>query len=204
MTTTADPDRFLSISSLFLASLFFFASDFFWTQDGQYGAAGGLLLVVGSIFWIFAFKYLFSLFRATRPLYSALGWFVAVYGCICGGAAFGLLGYFNEVYGVARPASLAALAAFPVATNIIFWIGGPAFPVSLVVLGFMLMRTKMVRAWIGIALLLGGLLFPVGRIFRLQWFAHIVALIILIPMWAIARQALHSGGLNRSGQVRAA
>lgn len=190
MQSIPDLGRRLAGVSLFLAPLFYFASDFFWIRDGQYGVTTGVLLVIGSIFWILALQEVFAIFRQRRPLYSALGFLLAVYGCVCGGVAFGLQGFFNEIYGISKASSLQALASWPVAANVIFWTGGPAFPLSLLLLGIMLVRERAVPVWTGLLLSIGGALFPVARIARLESMAHFVALLLLIPMSYLAVKVL--------------
>jgi hypothetical protein len=68
----------------------------------------------------------------------------------------------------------------------VFWLSGPAFPISILILGIMLSVKKAVPVWCGILLSLGGLLFPVSRILRIESVAHVVDLLMLIPAWYIA------------------
>jgi hypothetical protein len=99
---------------------------------------------------------------------------------------FALQGIFATLHGVSHDADLAALAAYPVMANVIFWIGGPAFPLTLAVLGIMIARTRVAPAWTGIMLALGGLMFPVARIPRIEAVAHAVDLLMLIPAVVVA------------------
>lgn len=177
------PERVVFGSSMFLAPLLFAISSFFWIGDGQYGITGSTLLVFGSMAWIVAFIVLFRSLREVAPWYATGGLVVAIYGTICGGAAFAFQGLFMSLYDVSHDAALQALADHPVVANAIFWIGGPAFPLSLLVLGIVLVRTRTIPLWAGILLSLGGALFPVARIPRLDILAHGVDLMMLIPMW---------------------
>src|ERR1700761_4387585 len=79
--------------SLILAPLCFAISSFFWQSDGQYvqySVTAGILLIVGSVFWVFAFMALFDLLKPKTPRYAAWGLLVAIYGCLCGGVGFAL------------------------------------------------------------------------------------------------------------------
>jgi hypothetical protein len=165
-----------------LAGPFLFAtSSFYWTGDGEYGVVGGALLVMGSVFWIPAFAGLFSVLRPRMPRYAAWGFLASVYGAICGGAAFAFQGMFIALHEVPHDQSLAALSAHPIIANLIFWVGGPAFPISLVGLGIVLARTRTVPWWVGMMLAVGGALFPIARIPRVEIMAHSVDLLMLIP-----------------------
>src|SRR3569833_2358959 len=75
----------LIAASLFLAPLFYTASSFFWNTQNQYGTydtTSGLLLIVGSIFWVPAFLALFDMLRERTPNYASWGFLFAVYGCL--------------------------------------------------------------------------------------------------------------------------
>jgi len=115
---------------------------------------------------------------------------IAIFGCACGGISFGLEGMFAEMFNISHPAMLQALAQHPVAANIVFWLPGPAFPISILILGIMLCVKKVVPVWCGIILSVGGLLFPVSRILRIESVAHVVDFLMLIPAWYIAAVAL--------------
>jgi len=168
---------------MFVAPLLFAASSFYWAGDGQYGVTGSTLLIFGSVAWIVAFVAIFRSLRHVTPRYAVGGLVVAVYGAVCGGAAFAFQGLFAALYDIPHDRVLRALADHPIVANAIFWIGGPAFPLSLVVLGIVLARTRTVIPWMGFLLALGGALFPVARIPRLAGIAHAVDLMMLVPLW---------------------
>lgn len=179
------PERMLFGVSLIVGPLLFALSSFFWVDDGQYGITGSSLLIFGSIGWIAGFVGIFRLLRDKTPRYAALGLLLAIYGAVCGGLAFAFQGFFMELYGVSHEVALQALGAHPFVANAIFWIGGPAFPLSLLILGIVLARTKTVPLWVGALLSLGGALFPVARIPRIDIVAHAVDVLMLIPAWYI-------------------
>jgi hypothetical protein len=178
--------------SLLLAPSLFALSSFFWVDEGQYGITGSTLLIFGSVFWIAGFVGIFRLLRDRTPRYAAGGLLLAIYGAVCGGAAFAFQGLFAELYDISHEAAIEALASHPFVANAIFWVGGPAFPVSLLILGIVLARTQTVPLWVGLLLSLGGALFPVARIPRIDLVAHLVDLLMLIPTWYIGVRILQN------------
>jgi hypothetical protein len=173
-------------TALVIAPLCYLLSGFFWLSDGIYSVTGATYIVIGSFFYVFAFNGLFSLFVSTTPRYAVLGRIFATYGCICGGVAFGLRDMFMDIFNLTHSSVVQALAGHPVAANIIFWIGGPLFPVSILVLGIMLMVKKTAPSWAGVMLVSGGLLFPFSRILRIELLAHLVDVLLLVPLWYLS------------------
>ena len=183
----------LNAASLFLAPLFYAISSFFWNTQSQYGTydtTSGLLLIIGSIFWVPAFMALFDMLRERAPNYASWGFLLAVYGCLCGGVGFALRDILTVVFNIPHHTMLVALSQYPVLTNIIFWIGGPAFPISLLILGIVLARTRTVPVWVGILIAIAGALFPASRIPRIEWIAHVVDFMMLVPLAYISWQML--------------
>ncbi|HVS94367.1 MAG TPA: hypothetical protein VHE59_20155 [Mucilaginibacter sp.] len=172
-------------ASLILAPLCFAVSSFFWQNDGQfvqYSVTAGTLLIIGSVFWVFAFMALFDLLKDKAPRYASLGLFIAVYGCLCGGVGFALRDIMTLMLHIPHKQMLDAFAQHPVFDNIVFWIGGPAFPSSLLVLGIVLAATKKAPMWAGVMIALSAVLFPVSRITRIETVAHIDDALMLVPM----------------------
>jgi hypothetical protein len=189
----------LNAISLFLAPLFYAASSFFWNTQNHYGTydtTSGLLLIVGSILWVPAFLALFDMLRERTPNYASWGFLLAVYGCLCGGVAFALRDILTMVFNVPHHTMLATLSQYPVLTNTIFWIGGPAFPLSLLIVGIVLARTRTVPVWVGVLIAVSGALFPASRIPRIEWAAHIVDFMMLIPLAYLSWQMLRSNQSN--------
>jgi hypothetical protein len=182
--------------SFFLAPFLHFLSSFFWLPNGQYNVTGGTLIILGSVFWIFVFQCLFESLSDKTPRYAVLGWLFAVYGCLCGGVAFGLEGIFADIFNISHQTMLEGLGRHPLMANVIFWVGGPAFPVSVLILGIVLTRTKMVASWVGITFALAGLLFPLSRIPRNELIAHVVDVFMLIPLIYLSLQLLQNGKLR--------
>jgi hypothetical membrane protein len=172
--------------SLILAPLFYTLSGFFWLANGRYNVAGGTLIIIGSIFWIVVFNGLFDVLKVKTPVYSTIGRFLAIYGCVCGGVAFGLQDAFAHIFGISHKTMLDGLGAHPIFANLIFWRGGPLFPLNVFVLGIVLVRTKTIALWAGVLFSLGGILFHISRILRIEAMAHAVDVLMLIPMFYIA------------------
>jgi hypothetical protein len=189
----------LNAVSLFLAPLFYAASSFFWNTQNQYGTydtTSGLLLIIGSIFWVPAFLSLFDMLRERMPNYASWGFLLAVYGCLCGGVAFALRDILTVVFNIPHHIMLTTLSQYPVLTNVIFWIGGPAFPISLLILGIVLARTRIVPVWVGVLIAVSGALFPASRIPRIEWIAHVVDFMMLLPLTYLSWQMLWPGKQN--------
>lgn len=175
----------LYAASLIVAPLFYALSSFFWHTTGQYTeytVTSGTLLIVGSVFWVFAFAALFDLLKDKVPRYAIWGFFIAVYGCLCGGIGFALRDIFTLAFHIPHKQMLETFAKYPVFDNIVFWIGGPAFPLSLLVLGIVLAVTKRFSLWVGALIALNGVLFPVSRIMRIEMIAHAADVCMLVPM----------------------
>ncbi|MPR37006.1 hypothetical protein [Salmonirosea aquatica] len=174
-------------TSMVIAPLFFVASSFAW-QNGEYNHISGTLVVLGSIFWIPACTGLFSRLKKTWPRYSAWGLLVAIAGCVSG-SSFGIRGLYADAFGISKEALLQKAAEYPLSFNLtMFWLG-PLFPLSLIVLSIVLVRAKSIPAWTGLLLGLGAIAFPLSRIPRVEWVAHLADLLLFVPM-------LYIGGLT--------
>ena len=187
--------------SLVLAPLFYALSSFFWHTDGQYAeftVTSGTLLIVGSVFWVLAFTALFESLKDKTPRYAVWGLLIAVYGCLCGGVSFALRDIFTLTFHIPHKEMLDAFAKYPVFDNIVFWIGGPAFPLSLLGLGIVLSVTKKAPIWVGLMIALSGVLFPVSRITRIEVIAHIDDLFMLAPMIYLGWQLFRHGGFSKA------
>jgi hypothetical protein len=173
---------------LIIAPLLFAASTFFW-QDGEYGVAAAILIIFSMFFWIPALTGLFSLVKNEMPRYAVWGLWIAVFGCISG-VCFAFLGYLATIFNISHEEYLNLLSHYPVTSQILLFGSGPLFPLSILVLGITLMLTISVPVWIGILFCLAAIVFPLSRIPRVEWMAHIADLAMLVPSVAIAWQIL--------------
>jgi len=165
--------------SLIAAPFLMVISTFFW-EGGDFGVNGGTLGFISSLFWIPAFMGLFSLLRDKMPYYATLGLLIAIYGCM-GGRNFSFEGFYAAAMNISHETSVQAYAAYPLQTNILLWWPGPLFPLSLLVLGINLTRSKLVPLWAGILLSVGAIAFPLSRIPRIDLIAHGVDILLFIP-----------------------
>ena len=169
--------------ALIIAPILFAASTFFWIK-GEYSVAAATLGIVSLFFWIPALTGAFSLLKNKMPRYATYGLWIAVFGCISG-VCFMFLGYLTTIFNISHTEYLQKLSEYPVSSQLLLFATGPLFPLSLLVLGITLLRTKAVAAWIAILLFIGAIAFPASRIPRIEWIAHIADLLLLIPTAAI-------------------
>ena len=173
---------------LIIAPVLFAASTFFW-QDGEYGVEAAILIIFSMFLWIPALTGLFSLVKTEMPGYAVWGLWIAVFGCISG-VCFAFLGYLATVFNISHEQYLNSLSHYPVTSQILLFGSGPLFPLSLLILGINLMRTRSVPLWIGILFCGAAIAFPLSRIPRVEWIAHFADLALLIPSFAIGWEML--------------
>lgn len=177
---------------LIIAPILFGASTFLW-KNGEYGVTGGTILALSLIFWIPALIGLFYLFKRTMPVYSSIGFLVALYGCTSA-IGFAMVGIFLEAFGISHETYLSKAAEYPLAFNLLLFWPGPLFPLSILVLGVNLLRKKLAPAWVGILLCLAGIAFPLSRIPRIELVAHIADFLLLVPLVYIGVKYFLAGG----------
>lgn len=179
-------------------------STFFW-QDGEYGLIGGPILVLGCVLWIPAMTGLFNLLREKMPFYAVIGLWLAIYGCV-GGAMFGAEGFFNIVYGITDAQSAQAYEAYPFGFNVLLFLPGPLFPLSLLILSIHLIRHKAVPLLVGLLLALGAAIFPFSRIPRIELIAYAADLVLFLPAayigWSYLRGLTANGTTQRNAIAR--
>jgi hypothetical protein len=174
--------------ALILAPLFQTLSGFFWI-NGEYGATGGTLIFIATVFWIPALIALFGLVKDRMPNYAAWGLLIAVTGFISG-SNFAMVGVFSEIFSIPHQSYLDGFEKYPLSTNILLFWPGPLAPLSLVILGIVLLRTKTVDSWIAILITAGGIAFPASRIARIEWTAHIADMLLFIPLATLGIQII--------------
>lgn len=191
----------LSGLTLIIAPLLFGASTFFW-QNGEYGPTAAVLLTLSNAFWIPALIVLFGLIKDQMPWYYAIGLFVAICGNCIGGNSFSYLGYFTTVFGIPHQTYISTLAHYPISSGILIFWAGPLFPLSLLVLGINLIRKKATETWLGLLICLGAIVFPLGRILRIESAAHITDLLFAVPFVVIGwRFTSQTGNVTKLGQA---
>lgn len=171
--------------SSLLAPLFLVASQFFWI-DGVLSSTAGALQILSFLFWIFAFQGMFEQIKDQYPNYAVFGFFLAVYGCLAGNN-FGVDGIFIDAYKeiVNDPTAHFNAKQGPAAL-IAFFIPGALAPLNWLILGILFLIHKKIPSWAAIMLIIGGIGFPLSRIPRIDWLAHLDNAILLLSMVFIA------------------
>jgi hypothetical protein len=155
-------------------------STFFWLDNGRHTLNGSVLVILGMVFWMAGFVGLFDLFKEKNSWYSKIGLLYAFYGCL-GGIAFGFEGFYSRAFETDN-IGLETISKFPIQTNLVLFWSGPAFPLSLLILGIMMIIRKVQPPWIGILIVVGAIAFPASRISRVEWIAHAADVILLVPL----------------------
>jgi hypothetical protein len=180
MQTKTSSTSFFESTTLLAAPLVFAFSTFFW-HNGEYDPRGATLLIIALLCWIPAFHFLFGLVKPSMPLYAQWGWLAALYGCISG-VCFAFLGYIATTLNIQHDTYIKALEQYPISSGILLFWAGPLFPLSLIILSGVLYRVNAAPGWVCLVLAVGAILFPLSRIQRIEWLAHISDLLVLLAL----------------------
>lgn len=168
-----------------VAPLLLALSQFFWV-DGVLTSTAGALQVLSFLFWIFAFQGMFEQIKDQYPKYAVLGFFLAVYGCLAGNN-FGVDGIFIDAYrNIVNDPAAGFNGKVGNAALIAFFIPGALAPLSWLILGVLFLIHKKIHIWVAILLIISAIGFPLSRIPRIDWLAHLDNVILLISMVIIA------------------
>jgi hypothetical protein len=166
------------------------ASTFYWNGEGRLGVTGGTLTALATTIWLYGLIGLVAVIRERLPRYAAVLLPALVVGAL-GGLSFGFQGFYEGVLGLSKADSLGALAQHQLASEVMLWLPGPVFPLSLVLLAVGLWRSRLAPVWLAGLLAVGAVLFPLGRITRIDAVAHGCDLLLLVPFallgWTLAR-----------------
>ncbi|HNQ13739.1 MAG TPA: hypothetical protein PKM16_11085 [Bacteroidia bacterium] len=175
------------MSATWLAPVLLVISQFYWVE-GVLSATAGALQVLSFLFWIFAFQGMFHQLKEHYPRYAVWGFFIAVYGCLAGNN-FGVDGIFIDAFKEQFPqVSERFQGKTGNAALIAFFIPGALAPLSWVILGVLFFIKNIIPRWAAIALIVAGIGFPLSRIPRIDWLAHIDNGLLLLSMIVIANQ----------------
>lgn len=178
-------DRRFTAVMLVIGQILFVITTFLWEENGRYSINAGTLMVFSMLFWTIGFYGLFDWIKEKLFVYSRIGLIYALYG-IAGGFAFAFEAVYTEAFNLPGKISVEAHKLYPVQMNLVLFLSGPAFPLTLLILGIMLAVTGKVNWITGILFAFGGISFPLGRILRIQWVSHLTDLILLIAVSMIA------------------
>lgn len=173
-------NRTVQGASLIAGPLLTVVATFLWDAHGRHGVVGGALAALSSVVWLYGLLGLWDRLRPERPVWATLGSLAAILGTF-GGIAFGLQGFYEGAFGLSGEESLAALAEHPVAAQLVLWLPGPTFPLSMIALGLALALTRKAPLWTAVLLGVAGALFPVSRIPRIEAVAHVADLLLFVP-----------------------
>lgn len=175
---------------MFFSPLLITIAQFFW-RDGMLSATAGTIQVVAFVLWIFAFQGMFYSIRNDFPQYTIIGFIVAVYACVAGNN-FGVDGIYSDAMGLQsldESKQLIERIGFP--ALIYLYIPGIFFPLSLLMIGIQLIRARKVSKVAGMVLVIGAVCFPLSRIPRVDWIAHLDNLTLIAGQVLIAKQLFH-------------
>ncbi|GAB3524108.1 hypothetical protein [Emticicia fontis] len=162
-------------------------SSFFWKANGRHSVNGSVLVFFSTLFLSIGMMGLFDALKSKMPIYSRLGLLYAMYG-IFGGVGFAFEGLYSATLNISDKIGFEAFKFFPTQMNLVLYWSGPAFPLTFLILGIVYIRAKVVPWWVGVLLSSGGITFPISRILRNEWMAHLNDIILFIPLCIIAYQ----------------
>lgn len=191
MNNIQQKDKLFQGVCLMTAQVLVTISTLFWNANGRYTVDGAVIIIVAMVFWIIGFMGIFDLLKERNPWYARLGLLYAIYGCV-GGIAFGFEGLYSAIFDISDKIGVSAHEKFPLHMNIsLFW-SGPAFPLTLTILGIVLSVRKIGPIWVNLLFTLGGIAFPVSRISRTEWIALTADVLLLIPVVVISVSLIKS------------
>lgn len=177
--------RNLWMVSMILAPLLLAISQFYWV-DGVLTSTAGALQVLSFLFWIFAFQGMFEQIKEAYPKYAVWGFFLAVYGCLAGNN-FGVEGIFIDAFNHLVPDSTVGFnGKVGNAALIAFFIPGALAPLSWLILGILFLNKKKIPIWLAATLIIAAVGFPLSRIPRIEWLAHLDNALLLFSMIIMA------------------
>ncbi len=175
----------LWLASMILAPLLLAISQFFWAGQVLSSTAGALQ-VLSFLFWIFAFQGMFEQIKEAYPKFAVWGFFLAVYGCLAGNN-FGVEGIFIDAYNNLVPDSAVGFnGKVGNAALIAFFIPGALAPLSWLILGILFVIQKKIPLWLGLSLVIAAIGFPLSRIPRIDWLAHLDNALLVVSMVILA------------------
>lgn len=175
----------LWLASMILAPLLLTICQFFW-KNGVLTGTAGWIQVLSFLFWIFAFQGMFELVKERFPKYAVWGFFLAVYGCLAGNN-FGVEGIYNEALHLTDIETATGMRSkFGTGGLLAFFLPGILCPLSWLVLGIQLLRARKIDTWLAVLFMFAAVAFPVSRMPRIEWLAHLDNAMLLLSMVLMA------------------
>ena len=144
----------------------------FFMVDQEFTSAGGIMMIFSVPFGIFGFSTIYEKFRSAMPAYTNWGFLLYLFGAVAT-VNFGLRGVFSEIFVITMADQEVATVEHPAIFTFIFFAIGPAFPLSILLLGINLYRKKLAKRWISVLLIIAAILFPPSRISRIDALTHV-------------------------------
>lgn len=164
-------------------------------------AAGTSLL--GLYFWIAGILGLVHLLRPDADALGLVGGAIALLGIV---AVSNIILVQLVLAILDREVGLYPEAVEQVLRRVLLvsYLFGPTLPAGLFLLACGLLRSRVFPVWITLALLLGALAFPAGRVGRLPWLLHLTDLVLTFGSVAIGGQLWRRPGLWDRGRTSGA
>lgn len=176
--------------AFFVAPILMGVSTFYW-EEGAYGITGGTLLIGSLLFYILALQSLFQRLHSAWPRYANWGYLIALAGCISG-INFGFTDVMREAFDISHQTFLDRSSGHATAFNLLLFWTGPLFPLSLLILGIQMIRSRDGHPVMAALLSISGIAFPLSRILRIEWIGHLADAILLIPFFYYGWQYVKS------------
>ncbi|WP_280233458.1 hypothetical protein [Nocardia cyriacigeorgica] len=196
-----DLARRLSAACLVAGPLLYLISTLTWQDDGIYGVTGGTVLVAAMTCWLFGLTAVYDDVGHHYPRFAAVAKLVLLAGVI-GGVSFAVRGFYDGALELSREESITVLEAHPVASATMFFLPGPLFPLSLIIIGIAVLRARLVHPALGAALSATGVIFPATTILRVQAGATGLSVVMII-VFALLAHAHVKGGVARGSRAQA-
>ncbi|MGW0434719.1 hypothetical protein ACWDV4_19560 [Micromonospora sp. NPDC003197] len=157
---------------------------FFWESDRQ-GVTAGTLIVLSTGLWLIGLLGLYDRLRPLAPRFVAVAVPLAVFATV-GGLAFGFQSIYEGMFDVSHAEAVEQLNHYPFTANSLYWLAGPMFPLTLFLLGAMLLKLRAAPLPVSVLIMLGALAFPLSRITREPTIAHVADVLLLLPFLYLA------------------
>ncbi|MBG0560151.1 hypothetical protein [Actinoplanes aureus] len=164
------------------------AAGFFTKGDGP-DATGATLVSIGLGCWLIGLIGVYQQLRPRAPRYVAVALPMTVFGVI-GGVAFSVQALHEVIFGISHERAIELLNAYLLPANVLYWLCGPLFPISLMLLGALLLKLRATPVPVALLIVLGGLLFPLSRITREEFLIHAADLVLLLPFLYLGLRTL--------------
>ncbi|MEV6768724.1 hypothetical protein AB0N05_08820 [Nocardia sp. NPDC051030] len=189
--------RVLPAVALAVSPVLYAISTLTWQDDGIHGVAGAVWNAGALVGWLYGLNAVYDLLAHRFPRFTAVARLVLMIG-VAGGVAFAMRGFYDGALGNSPETSLRLLQDHQLASELLMFLPGPLFPISLILLGIALAKARLVPRALGIAVAVTGVVFPFTTILRL----HEGALGLSIVMIGVFGWLAYLYGTGRMSDAR--